>query len=225
MFLWVELYPQLSWRTLFRASVTCAGCRSQFARGTPDENRQIAERLDSEYPTCACQNFRMSDLSTGPVLHEEVLLRILVAPQHRHKKKPLPRAACLTDAESSGLSVLRMTQATDEHVRNTAIGLVERARINQAVPDKAGVFGVLQMTAREIRYFIAEGETDQCYCVYDTAEPSLECHAEAFQRVAGSEDTVRSNRRRGLFELVRSSFIPVEDFRHGLLADLAPKQL
>ena len=202
--------------------MTCKACRKTFADLDGEEKSGTrALQLDTGHPSCQCEAFSVSEHSSGVVDDTEILVRILVAPQHMDKKG-LPRAAALSDAERSGLSVFREKQATDEDIRKVARGLVERARL--ANPGRAGVFGVLRMLCRTIRGCQIGGEGKRCYCVYDTARKDINSHAEAFQCIAGVPDEVRDERRRKLFSEVRTAFIPVEEFRDGLLRDLAPSE-
>jgi hypothetical protein len=147
-----------------------------------------------------------------------VLIRILVAPQHM--KKGLPKAAALSDAERNGLSMFREAEATDDQIRAVAETLVNRAREKNTA--KAGVFGVLRIRCGDIRRCIAPPENEPGYCVYDTALLETPSHAEAFQRVHNCELPIQDLRRNALFAKVESTFVRVQDFRQGLLADLAP---
>jgi len=158
------------------------------------------------------------------VSSDETLIRLLVAPQHM-KKGGGPKAAALTDAERAGLSVFRECHATDDEIRKVAENLVETARVAQGNKgDKAGVFGVLRVPCVTIRSSKAPSDTAPAYCVYDTAEKDIPSHAEAFQRVAAASDGLPDERRRILFDAVKSEFVAVDKFRGGLLDDLAPKQ-
>lgn len=180
--------------------------------------------LDEKQPNCCCQQHSVSEFSVGPVENHEKLIRLLVAPQHG--KNGRPKASALTDTERNGLSVFREAQIVDDHIRCVAMGLVTRAGENQCNPKKkaeVGVFGVLKMNCSTIREFIREGELKPCYCVYDTAQADNPAHAETFQCVASVDDAIREDRRRQLFAIVSLTFVPVADFRNGLLNDLAPK--
>jgi hypothetical protein len=204
-----------------RTTDQCAACRATFFElqaVQPSSSRAI--KIDELQPSCCCQRHSVSEFSSGPVKSEEVLIRVLVAPQHMDKRKELPKAAALTDAERSGLSVFREHQATDEEIRKVAEGLVKTARAAQG--DKAGIFGVLRMPCATIRTCRAEADDDPAYCVYDTAEKYIPSHAEAFQRVHDVEDGLREERRRLLYAAVKSEFVSVDKFRNGLLSDLAP---
>lgn len=179
-------------------------------------------RLDLAQPNCRCQGFSVSDYSAGPVEDDEILARILVSPQHMGSKGK-PRAAALTDAERNGLSLFRDDRAKDHEIRKVAEGLVEKARLWS--PEKAGVFGVLMIRGGIVRSCRRDTEDMPCYCLYDTALVDSTGHAEVYQRVAGVEDAVRDDRRKHLFGLVKDSFVPVAEFRNGLLLDLAPPGL
>jgi hypothetical protein len=157
------------------------------------------------------------------VSDDEVLIRVLVAPQHIHKKKSRPTGQALSAAESSGLSLMRENHATDDAIRAVAERLVNRARASQGEQSgKVGVFGVLQMRCSIVRASKADGDEAPAYCVYDTALPHDVSHAEAFQRTNDAEPEMILARRRQLLSEVEATFIPVADFRGGLLRDLSP---
>lgn len=163
----------------------------------------------------------VSEHSPGCVEDGEVLIRILVAPQHRAKgKAPRPRSSALTDAERNGLSVLREGLASDLEILSVARELVGRARASQGA--KAGVFGVLRFGCNMVRSFCCHPENYPCYCVYDTALKERQSHAEAFQCVSGVDDAIRDARRGQLFDRVKAGFVSVDEFRGGLLKELAP---
>jgi hypothetical protein len=202
--------------------MSCAACQATFdaldAPIDPAHECRVLQ-IDRAHPNCRCQDFSVSKHSIGRVDDDEVVARILVAPQHMDKKGR-PRAGALSDAERNGLSLFRENHAKDHEIRRVAEGLVARARQSQG--DKAGVFGVLLMQCGIIRAFQREGESP-CYCLYDTALVDSPGHAEVFQRVADVELPICEDRRRLLFGLVKNTFVPVADFRDGLLLDLAPR--
>jgi hypothetical protein len=201
----------------------CPSCRSTFDALKDSLESERAARLDELQPRCCCQSHSVSRHSVGIVGATEVLIRLLVAPYHMNKRK-LPRAAALSAAENIGLSVFRENQATDAEIRNIAEGLVRRARDSQGDKgDKAGIFGALMMPCASIRESKADDEIDPAYCVYDTALEHIPSHAEAFQRVRAADEALREARRLALFTSVQSGFVSVENFRKGLLSDLAPK--
>ncbi len=202
--------------------MSCEQCRATFvALEITDETQSPrADRLDEAQPSCRCEAVSVSKYSPGTVQNNEVLIRILVAPQHMHKKRSQPTAASLSDSERKGLSVIRHGFIKDEIIKAVAEGLVERARSSNN--DKAGVFGVLLLECETVRQFARSEQEGRCYCVYDTGEPENPGHAEIFQRVAGVEKPVRDDRRQKLFEKVKARFVPVAEYRGGLLAYLAP---
>lgn len=203
--------------------MSCVECRATFdaldADDQPGQECRVA-RLDRAHPDCRCQDHSVSPHSVGRVEDDEVVARILVAPYHIDKKTGLPRASALSGAESSGLSLFRDAHAKDDEIRAVAVGLVENAR--KAQGDKAGVFGVLLMRGSVIRRICREGEAP-CYCLYDTGLAYNPSHAEIFQRIADVATPIHLDRRRLLFGAVKDTFVPVKDFRDGLLADLAPR--
>ncbi len=199
----------------------CEQCRATFAAlDLSDESlTHRAVRLDEAQPACRCEAVSVSKHSPGIVVDSEILIRILVAPQHMGGKGR-PRAAALSDSERLGLSVLRQDHAKDNEIRSVAERLIARARTNHN--HKAGVFGVLLIECIIVRQLTRIEQEDCCYCVYDTALVDNPGHAEIFQQVAGIEEAVRDDRRQRLFAKIKDSFVPVAVYRGGLLADLAP---
>lgn len=176
--------------------------------------------IDRRHPDCACEAGSVSAISPEAVADGEILIRLLVAPQHIDGAGQ-PQATSLRDAELSGLSLLREDQATDDEIRSTAEQLVTNAR--RANNLKAGVIGVLRMQTATVRSSRAPEEARGGFCIYDAAEASRPSHAEAFQRMAGTGKPLARARRHVLFENVKASFLPVDTFRGGLLKHLGPK--
>jgi hypothetical protein len=200
--------------------VSCTTCRTTFAALAGTDKKEHALRLDQEEPTCRCQRVSVSAHSPGPVDDTETLIRIVIVPHHVGKMGSL-KASVLTHTENIGMSVFREERATDDEIRATATTLVQNAR--KAMPAKpVGVLGLLRMKCAEIRTFCWEPETDPCYCVYDTAKEEAPAHADAFQRIANVPEEVRLARRIALFDRVKAHLITVDEFRDGLLKDLAP---
>lgn len=197
----------------------CNGCRRSFARLDRASNNDRASILDAARPNCACQYVNTSRHSPGAVTDGEILVRLVVSPVHVDKKKRIPKAGALTQAETGGLSVFRDAIATNEEILTAAQQLVANARKRDP---SAGIFGVLMMPCHLVRESKAEGETDPAYCVYDTALATSAGHSEAFQRVAGVDPSIRDARRNSLYSAVLSKFVPVSEFRNGLLSGLAP---
>jgi len=81
---------------------------------------------------------------------------------------------------------------------------------------------VLRIICKTVRDSQTEADVRGGYCVYDTALEHSPAHAEAFQRVLGAKEALRELRRQTLFAAVHETFVPVDAFRNGLLADLAP---
>lgn len=186
----------------------------------PFAERERAQHLDQRHPLCACQLHCVSEHSTGPVLDHEVLIRVLISPQHMHKKRAEPLPASISNAELSGMSVFREALATDPQIRQVAEGLVTQARHNGNT--KAGVFGVLRFTCDAPRQLLIPSEEQPGYGVYDTGLKDNPSHSEIFQRVNGVADEIRLSRRTKLFAVLKPTFLSVSVFRNGLLSSLAP---
>ena len=209
--------------------MSCATCRETFAGlRSVDPTSDCAHWLDQREPQCRCQVVSVSEFSRCPVENEETLVRIIVAPQHLHRRTKEPKATTLTHAQTIGMSVFRENLATDKEILDAAKTLVARARASAARggrgdEKKVGVLGVLRMTCEQIRTFRWETEPDPCFCVYDTATRLAPAHADAFQRIANVSPEVQDARKNALFAHIKSGFLPVEKFRNGLLAGLAPE--
>jgi hypothetical protein len=201
--------------------VSCTTCRATFAALAGTKREEHALRLDQEEPRCRCQRISVSEHSPGPVHDTETLIRIVIVPYHINRKTGLLKASVLTHAGSIGMSVFREESASNDEIRAAAMTLVQNARKAKA-PTAAGILGLLKINCGEIRTFCWERETDPCYCVYDTATKDAPAHADAFQRVANVSDQVRDARRNALFDRVKADLVTVDEFRGGLLKDLAP---
>lgn len=200
--------------------MSCPTCQATFASLTSIDRTEHAFRLDQEEPECRCQRVSVSEHSPGPVDDMEALVRIVIAPQHIHRKTGLPKASVLTHAESIGMSVFREGLATNEERLSAAAILVQNSR--KANPT-SGVFGLLRMKCEMLRTFCWKDDTIPSYCVYDTATKDAPAHADTFQQVANVPAGVRDARRAALFDQVKAGFVSVSEFRGGLLKDLAPK--
>lgn len=200
--------------------MACADCRAVFgALETLEDSKLRAARLDELCPGCKCEPVSVSQYSSGPVVNSESLVRLLIAPQHRNRRNGSLRASSLTDAETHGLSLFREDQATDREIVAQAERLIERARRSNP---GAGVFGLLRLNGGHVRSFRHVHDVGTSYCIYNTASSQSPSHAEAFQRVAGVDVALREARRIELFGLVHTGFVPVSEFRNGLLAHLSP---
>jgi hypothetical protein len=211
--------------------VSCATCKDTFAalaalKGT-QQFTQTALQLDAREPECRCEGTSVSNHSPRMVSNTEYLLQILVTPAHIDKKTGQPKATALSHAETIGLSVLREGHATDDEIKSTAKILVENLKSKSDVKNlsKIGVFGILRLNCGILRDFVSPEENSSCYCVYDTAFVEVPSHADAFQRIENAVDGLPDARRRALFEQVKKDFIPVQQFRNGLLNELAPQVL
>lgn len=196
-------------------------CRATFqGMKPPFAERERAQHLDEQHPLCSCQPHCVSEYSIGPVQDDEILIRVLISPQHMHKKRVEPLPASISSAELGGLSVFREAQATDIQIRRVAEGLVALAK--QSGNAKAGVFGVLRFSCGVPRHMVIPLEARPGYGVYDTGLRENASHSEVFQRMHGTADEIKLARRTTLFGLIKPTFLAVAAFRNGLLNDLAP---
>jgi hypothetical protein len=205
------------WQPFTGKVVTCSQCRDTFKKLPMVSPALRAKHIDESRPGCQCESHSVSQFSPGQVLDDELLVRLLVAPSHMDRKGN-PRASALTQAESGGMSMFRDKYASDAIIREKAINLVDKGRLQHGT--KAGIGGVLLLRTEIVRGFVCSRETDRSYCVYDTAARLDESHAEAFQRVTVGDIIVHEERRKELFKIVFHSFVKPEAFRSGLLADL-----
>lgn len=197
----------------------CSECRDSFEAADAEGTNRVAF-VDERHPFCECQTHVVSRYSAGPVRDDEVLIRILVAPIHVKGDRVV--GAAFSRAETSGLSLFRDAQASDEEIYRVATVLVNDARERNG--DSAGVQGVLLIQAGAIRATQAEAENRPAYCVYDTGLEDNTGHAEAFQRVHQAPADLKILRRAALQKNAVGSFIPTSQFRNGLLLDLAPRK-
>ncbi len=196
----------------------CEACRLSFKKF--DQLKERVSEIDRLHPNCGCQSTSVSQFSPGVVSDDEVLIRLVIAPIHGTSA---PKPAALQTAETHGLSVFRKKYVSDTELRKRAEELVSNAREGRPKsPESAGLMSVIEMYAGIIRSCSVPVESTPSFCVYDTAEHDIPSHAEAFQRMHDVQIAIKSLRRTALFNLVKSGFVPVSEYRQGLLADLAP---
>lgn len=140
-------------------------------------------------------------------------------PFHVDRKKNRLKEGAITAAERSGLSLFRESQVTDKEIRGSAEEIINKARSKGN--EKAAVYGILRVKCSVFRSFRCDNGL-QCYCVYDTALEDKPSHSDAFQTTYGADEENKKKRRRGLLlHLHEWGLIKVENFRNGLLLDLA----
>ena len=85
----------------------CKACDDTFsALDHASCHKERAAIIDKEQSHCRCEKVSVSAYSSGRVQTHEILIRILVAPQHMNRQSK-PKAAALADAERGGLSMFR----------------------------------------------------------------------------------------------------------------------
>ncbi|WP_295165483.1 hypothetical protein [uncultured Brevundimonas sp.] len=111
-----------------------------------------------------------------------------------------------------GMSVYRLSYASDDELKFGAENLVGRKRRDDP---HHGLMGVIVFRAEMVKNRFGE---DACpFCLYGTELPQLPSHADVYQRVTGSTDELKLERRRALFDLVSGGFQPLSKFKSGLL--------
>ncbi len=213
---------------------TCADCVTLFEKVHQDHLTDLtrkaaegnsyvpppltaAEVIDQQFPECGCEKCSVSPHSPGPISSEEKLIRLVVAPLHIDKKLQTPTVAALVRVHSTGLSVVRHSASNDE-IRSTAEKLI--ADVRQRNKGKmVGLHGVFMIHSSSIiNWKTTSG--NRVFCLYDTGRSHSPLHAEIFyvgdrsQKVAMATD---------LLARIKGTFEPVEIFRNGAFADLAPQ--
>jgi hypothetical protein len=130
------------------------------------------------------------------VADEEIIARVVTAPNHYNLVATELLTSRLTALYSSGLSVIRQG-ASDAEIRSTVLELL-------SVYEPQSLVGVIIVQAQQIRQF---GEGGRQFCVYDTKEGTKRHHADVFGTIprVQSKTQVRriaDDRRYGLRDLL-----------------------
>lgn len=196
-------------------------CKTSFESvySTTELRKEWASKIDALSPKCACQTSTVSDYSRGPIENDEYLIRLVIAPQHYNTKKKVVKDVVLSHAETCGMSVFR-DDAPDTEIMLVADQLVQSAK--DKGNSSAGLIGVLRFKCADVRQFIPQDEQIPAYCIYDTAKKELPSHGDTFQRINGFDKNCHDIRRKALFALIGSTFVPTAEFRGGAFLRLAP---
>lgn len=188
-------------------------------RSEPGKTR--AERLDASCPSCACEHGAVGAFgSPGRVANDERLYRVIVAPPDMSENQLV--LTSLTQAEQKGLSVLRGSASDEEFIH------VARKRLKDQ--SERRVHGVAEFLCSEVRELFSEvtegrSRVQRLFCIYDTDEEKLPCHADIFQTspTGLSKNKTRSlmkEDREKLLRVVAARLISADAFRGGILARL-----
>lgn len=210
-------------------SSTCQTCRESF--DNIPQNEKYAEKINLAHPDCICQNFSVSDYSSGPVLDNEKLYRMIVLPGDLDEEELLPFEA-IKSAYKNGMSVFR-GDATNEEI----ISLAEDRLYVPKGQDHRSIFGFIELDAAEVRQ-ITHGTVGRVYCIYDQTVPRkfdkslphVGSHVGIFQKYPvpepGSKKNIVENKKEKvekaaelLFDYMKAQekWIDVSKFRYGFL--------
>ena len=156
-----------------------------------------------------------------PVGNSETLIRIVVAPKDRHKYNPsLPSERCFSTASNSGLSVLRAGINNDValEIETLARYLVHTSAMNISDEEVAECLGVIEFQCSLPKAMPCPIYILRSFGVYETPQDNEPSHADVLQAV-----NLYSSKRKAnldvlnLFEKVRSTFIPAEQYKRANL--------
>jgi hypothetical protein len=161
-------------------------------------------RMAELKPGCTCEAQCVSPHSPGPVLGSEVLARLIYSPLHIDPATGEVNEAAFSDAKDKGLSVQREAHAAPAAIR--AIGEMKlTADLTKGKTDRA-FLGVVVAGAQVIRTITYQDGT-RAFCVYDSALPGLQAHADVCQTSGGPSAMKRARKQlRDLFG--RKPFMP-----------------
>lgn len=178
-------------------------CRLVFNEA---ENKAKAESLDAHSPQCACESHTLGSEKAEPVVDDEIIIRVLVSPDHIDLDTDELMSNRLTAVHSSGLSVLRQC-ASDDEIRLTV------HQLTQETAEPNTLYGAAIMRASEIRSL--NEDNLKWFCVYDTYADQKPSHADVFGTTPlGSKSSIRkqkSDRRGVLAQVIIDNLIRAEE--------------
>lgn len=147
-------------------------CRS-ILESVPDarEAERVAT-LNSQAPSCACEEFRTSCYSPYPVSSSETIFRFVFHPTHFNRKGDL-KDSLFSHVFNRGCSIQRDLATSDE------IAAFVRGFLD-ANP-KCMWKGVVTAKCAEVRGITINDGGNRSVCVYDTGEKKNPAHAELFK--------------------------------------------
>lgn len=205
----------------------CSECRKAL-RGLSDDKLQ-ADKIERDFPSCACEAFSVGIGSPGKVENDEFLYRLIISPGDIDEEGNLLLNALRTVKED-GLSVFR-EGASDHDVE----ALVADRLSTKAGTSRRVVQGLLRFQTLGVRA-LAEPDLGRSFCVYDetvprkvTTSPRVPTHVTVLQRLyaGGTQDRNGKNKKTQttLFEFIHRQLVDLSTFRGGLLLHLNEKSL
>lgn len=155
------------------------------------------ERLARLALDCICEAESVSPYSPGPVSQAETLARLIYSPHHIDRETGEVTEAAFSDVKDKGLSVQREAHAVPAEI--WAIG--ERKLADDVAKGKVDrkFLGIVVAQVQAIRMVTYDGGA-RALCVYDSALPDQQAHADVCQTVAPPSAMKRARKKlRDLF--------------------------
>jgi len=124
--------------------------------------------LDMHHPNCGCERHSLRGLFRKPVSDNELIVRIVTAPDGYDERTNEILTARLTALFSSGVSVIR-ENASEAEIRSTILELTNEAA------EARRLVGAVILKASNVRFL---DQATRAYCVYDTRERNKAHHAD-----------------------------------------------
>jgi hypothetical protein len=170
-------------------------CREAFQEAVMSGTR--CERLTELAPDCGCEAGSVSPYSPGPVSREETLARLIYSPHHIDRETGEVTEAAFSDVKDKGLSVQREAHAEPAEIR--AIG--ERKLADDIAKGKVDrkFLGIVVAQVQALQTVTYDGGK-RALCVYDSALPDQQAHADVCQTAAPPSAMKRARKKlRDLF--------------------------
>jgi len=171
-------------------------CEEAFKEAANSNNR--CGRIGERKPECGCETESVSPDSPGPVVGSETVVRLIYSPLHVDPVTGDVTEAAFSDVKDKGLSVQREAHVTSANIR--AIGEQKRAQDDALGKKDRQFLGTVVAEVRTIREVTYDSGT-RAFCVYDSALPSLQAHADVCQTTCSPSAMKRMRKRlRDLFQ-------------------------
>lgn len=195
-------------------------CRDTFTSAPTDHSR--ARAIDAACPECQCEAHQVSEHTPKPVAPEEVLVRLVLDPDHIQydNGKPRLKSSFFSDASSVGSSCLRKGLAHADEYKKTITAILDRAPTDRdGKPRK--LYGIVQVPVAEIKKiqhkFELEDksiETAIAFCVYATGEADRPHHSDVMVNRVATITTSKARRaEKDLAAIAGNTLITADDFR------------
>jgi len=160
---------------------------ADILRSDPRESR--CRRLHNEHPDCRCELESGAAGSPGPVRDSEPMVRIIYSPNLWDAENGVVKTAAFSEAETCGMSVVRLEHATDEMLQQQVTTRIE------AKPGREFI-KLVKAKMAELKEIDFEGR--RAFCCYDTPMDGNIAHADICQAHPADRKSVRAGLRRQL---------------------------